>query len=254
MIDRMTALPPGIDGVRASGQVTREDYDQVFVPLLDEARAEGRRLRFLYQFGPDFTGFTPGAAWQDARLGLQNLRLFERCAIVTDLGWIRQATRVVRLLMPCPVRVFSNAELEQATAWLAEAALEPTLGHELREDTGVLVLEPHEALRAEDIDAVAAEVDPWIETHGELHGIVVHAHEFPGWENLDSLMRHLRFIRDHQRRVSRIALAADSKLASLAPRLAQHFVAADIKQFAYDGLEAAIAWAGEEAPPEARPQ
>jgi hypothetical protein len=43
--------------------------------------------------------------------------------------------------------------------------------------------------------------------------------------------------------VKRIALAADSKLASLAPRLAEHFVKAEVKSFRYDALEAAIAWA-----------
>ena len=58
----------------------------MFVPLLDEARREGRRIRFLYQVGPEFEGFTPAAAWEDAKIGLHSVRLFDGCAVVTDLA------------------------------------------------------------------------------------------------------------------------------------------------------------------------
>jgi hypothetical protein len=54
----------------------------------------------------------------------------------------------------------------------------------------------------------------------------------------------MRFIRDHHRKVKRIALAADTKLASLAPRIAELFIQAEVKSFGYDEIEAAIAWAG----------
>ena len=53
----------------------------------------------------------------------------------------------------------------------------------------------------------------------------------------------MRFVRDHQRKIKRVALAADAKLASLAPKIAEHFIQAEVKKFAYDELDAAIAWA-----------
>ena len=98
MIEKLKDLPAGIDGVRAIGKISKEDYEQVFVPLLDDARREGRHIRFLYQLGPEFEGFTPGAAWEDAKIGLHFLRLFDGCALVTDLAWIRELTRTGRLL------------------------------------------------------------------------------------------------------------------------------------------------------------
>jgi hypothetical protein len=54
----------------------------------------------------------------------------------------------------------------------------------------------------------------------------------------------VRFVRDHQRRVRRVALASDSRLADLVPRLAEHFVQAEVRRFGYDALDAAVAWAG----------
>lgn len=111
-------------------------------------------------------------------------------------------------------------------------------------EKGVIVVEVKGALHAEDFDALALTADAWIESHGSLHGIVIHARAFPGWENLGSFVRHVQFVRDHHRKIQRIALAADSKLTSVAPRIGEHFVKAEVKTFGYDQLDAAVAWAG----------
>jgi hypothetical protein len=82
---------------------------------------------------------------------------------------------------------------------------------------------------------------------------VIHARRFPGWENLGALMKHVRFVRDHHRKIARIALAADSAMASVAPSVAEHFVKAEVKAFRYDELDRAIAWAGGEPRDRERP-
>ncbi len=243
MIEKLKDLPNGIDGVRALGKVSKEDYEQVFVPLLDDVRREGRHVRFLYQLGPEFEGFTSGAAWEDAKIGLHSIRLFDGCAVVTDLAWIREFTRLAAFLMPCPVRVFSNQERDKAIGWLTSLPEGAAVSHRLLPDLGVIVVEVKQALRAQDFDALAFTADTWIEAHGNLQGLVIHTREFPGWENLGGLLRHMRFIRDHHRKVKRIALAADTKLASMAPKIAEHFIQAEVKSFGFDEIDAAIAWA-----------
>ena len=243
MIEKLKDLPAGITGVKAVGKISKEDYEQVFTPLLDEARREGRRIRFLYQLGPEFEGFTPAAAWEDAKIGLHYLRLFEGCAVVTDVAWVREMTRLMGFLMPCPVRQFGNQELDQAVAWLVSLPEGAAVSHRLLADSGVIVVEVRQALRAQDFDALSLTADTWIEAHGSLQGLVIHAREFPGWENFGSFLRHVRFVRDHHREVKRIAFAADSKLATVAPHIAEHFVKAEVKSFPYDELDAAIAWA-----------
>lgn len=244
MLEKLGNLPSGIDGVRAIGKLSKEDYEQVFVPLLDEARREGRRVRLLYQLGPEFEGFTPEAAWEDAKIGLHSMRLFDGCAVVTDRGWIRESTGLIGFLMPCPVRSFGNRELDEAIDWLISLPEVAAVSVRLLPESGVIVVEVKQALRAQDFDALAFTADDWIEAHGNLQGLVIHAREFPGWENFASLVRHVRFVRDHHRRVRRVALAVDSTLASLAPRIAEHFVQAEVKSFAYDQLDTAITWAG----------
>ncbi|MEO8742405.1 MAG: STAS/SEC14 domain-containing protein [Lysobacteraceae bacterium] len=243
MLEKLKNLPAGIEGLKAVGKVTREDYENVFEPLLDAARRDGRRLRLLYQLGAEFDRFTPSAAWEDARLGLHSMRLFDGCAIVTDVAWIRESTRLVAFILPCPVQVFSDEQLEKAVEWLAALPAVVATSHRLLPESGVIVVEVGAPLRSQDFDAIALTADTWIEAHGDLHGIVIHARDFPGWENLGGFFRHMRFIRNHQQKVTRVAVATDSKVASLAPRIAEHFVKAELKAFTYDALESAIAWA-----------
>ncbi len=243
MLEYLTGIPDGIVGVKAIGTLTREDYTSVLDPLFHKARQEGRRLRVLFEIGPEFTGFTPGAAWEDAKLGLRSLRTFAGCAVTTDHEWIRDATGFAGFFLPCPVKVFPTRNRDRAVAWLGSLPHEVGIAHRLLTDKGVLVIDAKHALHAQDFDVVALTVDPWIESHKELQGIVIHARAFPGWENLGSLFRHLQFVRDHQKKVKRIALAADGMLAGLAPRIGEHFVHAELKSFAYDQVDAAVAWA-----------
>lgn len=243
MLEVVRGFPSGIDAVRASGTVTKEDYQRVVEPLLDAARRENRRIRLLYQAGPDLHGFSPAAAWEDTKVGLASLRLFEGCAVVTDIGWIRDLSRLGAFLVPCPVRVFTGHERDEAVAWLNELPEGPGVTHRLRPDSGVIVIDVEHPLRVQDFDALAATADAWIEQHNELRGLVVHARAFPGWQNLPSLIRHIRFVHDHHRKIERVALAADSVLGDIVPHLVKHFVRAEVTSFGYQDLDEAVSWA-----------
>jgi len=107
VIEKILDLPPGIDGLRSTGKLTLEDYTQVVVPLVAGAVLDDRRLRCLVEI-PDFAGISPDAAFEDLSLGVRVLRAFDGCAVVTDLEWLADTTRVAAFLMPYPVRVFQR--------------------------------------------------------------------------------------------------------------------------------------------------
>ena len=116
------------------------------------------------------------------------------------------------------------------------------LRHELLRDKGILVLTPEGSLRAEDFTALAAAVDPYIEQHGGLKGVLLDAPSFPGWEDFAALVSHLRFVRDHHRQVRRIAVVTGSALLAAAPKIASHFVNAQVRAFDADARADALAW------------
>ncbi|MCB2020005.1 MAG: STAS/SEC14 domain-containing protein [Rhizobacter sp.] len=121
MLELMPNLPDRVLGVVASGEVSARDYETVLVPAVEAAIAKFGGVRVVYQIGPAFTGYSIGAAWDDMKLGISNLRAWERVAVVTDVEWVATALRLFSFAVPCPVRQFPNAELAQAVQWAAEA-------------------------------------------------------------------------------------------------------------------------------------
>ncbi|MCB1734327.1 MAG: STAS/SEC14 domain-containing protein [Gammaproteobacteria bacterium] len=106
----------------------------------------------------------------------------------------------------------------------------------------VAVLEPEGALSERDFELAAAAIDPLIEKYGALAGIVIHAESFPGWASFAALISHLRFVRDHHQKVTRLALVTDSVIAGFAETLGGHFLKAEIRAFAYPDFDRARNW------------
>jgi hypothetical protein len=119
MIDRLPNLPDHVLGFLASGQVTASDYESVLIPAIESKIKERGSVRVLYQIGPAFSGFTAGAMWDDAKVGMMHVKAWEKIAVVTDIDWIARAIGIFRFAMPCPVKVFSNRQYAEAVDWIA---------------------------------------------------------------------------------------------------------------------------------------
>lgn len=105
------------------------------------------------------------------------------------------------------------------------------LKFDLNETDGIVSLVPEGPLAASDFDALRAVVDPYIERTGGLRGLVIEADPFPGWDGFAGLTAHLRFVREHQRLVRRVAVVSDGAVLSHLPQLASHFLAAELRHF-----------------------
>ena len=112
-------LPDDVVGISVGGTVRARDYAETIEPLIEAKLKTHDRIKCLYRIGPEFESFTAGAAWSDARLGLTHLTSFRKIALVTDVGWIAQATRLFAPMIPGEVQVFADAELADAKAWIA---------------------------------------------------------------------------------------------------------------------------------------
>jgi hypothetical protein len=113
---------------------------------------------------------------------------------------------------------------------------------ELDRESGIAVMRPEGALSEEDFKIAARVIDPYIEEHGHLNGLIINTRQFPGWESFAALLTHLKFVREHHEKLSHVALVTDSQIADLAETLASHFVKAKVKHFAYSQFVDAQAW------------
>lgn len=120
MIEILKNYPDHVLAVSGTGHVTAADYETVLVPEANARFARHGAVDVLYVLGPGYQGFSPGAAWADTKFGLSHLSNFGRLAVVTDVGWIKDAVRMFAPLIRHPVRCFSNAELAAARDWIVE--------------------------------------------------------------------------------------------------------------------------------------
>ena len=114
--------------------------------------------------------------------------------------------------------------------------------HTLDPVNAILYVRPVSSLEKADFEQLAKAVDPYLETIGNLAGLIIEAPSFPGWDTFGALVEHIRFVRDHHTRIRKIALVTDSKLGDVAQRLASHFVAADVRHFPSGQLDSARQW------------
>jgi hypothetical protein len=114
--------------------------------------------------------------------------------------------------------------------------------YDLDTEHSILHVRPKSAIEQNDFTKLAKAVDPHIEATGGLAGLIIEAPGFPGWESLGAMVNHFRFVRDHHKRIKRIAVVTDSALGDFAERLASHFVSAEIRHFSAGQAEEARQW------------
>ena len=117
MIKVLDHMPTGTIGFEATGKVTKENYEEVLVPAVAAAKANGP-VRLLYVLGDDFESYSPGAIWSDTRLWAGIRDAWERVAIVTDVDWVENGIKAFGWLMSGKIHVFDDDEIDKAKLWL----------------------------------------------------------------------------------------------------------------------------------------
>jgi hypothetical protein len=113
---------------------------------------------------------------------------------------------------------------------------------DIDESSGIAVFSPDGKLSESDFKNASGVIDPYIEQCGQLKGLIISTQSFPGWDSFSALLSHLRFVRDHHKKIRFVAFLTDSPVGGLGEHVARHFVSAQIKAFPYGELEQAKKW------------
>jgi hypothetical protein len=114
---------------------------------------------------------------------------------------------------------------------------------DLDKKSGIAIIRPESALSEGDFKKAAEVIDPYVQEKGRIKGLIIYTESFPGWETFAAMMEHFKFVRDHHKKIDRVALVTDSKVGDFAERVATHFVSAEINTFAFNELDRAKSWA-----------
>lgn len=112
----------------------------------------------------------------------------------------------------------------------------------LDKESKIVTLQPHGVLKKEDFDKAVKLIDPFIEAEGDLNGVIIYTESFPGWKNFSALNRHFNFVKNHHKKIKKLAMVTNSIFGSFGEHISSHFVQAEIKSFTYDKLADARTW------------
>jgi len=98
------------------GKVTRQDFEDI-AGRMEKLIEEHGRVRLLEEIR-SFGGFELSVLWDDMKFAFGHLKDFERVAVVTDKGWIKNWSKFGNIFIKADVRVFEPSQIEDARAWL----------------------------------------------------------------------------------------------------------------------------------------
>jgi hypothetical protein len=113
---------------------------------------------------------------------------------------------------------------------------------QLLRNEGILVVAPVDKLQTVDFERLRLLADPFIEEHGGLAGLLIDAENFHGWDDFSSMLSHIRFARNYQKNIERVAAVTDNRFLAILPMVADHFTHAEVRHFDYHERDEALAW------------
>lgn len=119
MITILTDSPQNVAAFKATGAITKEDFQNIVNPVVEGLIQKTGQINLLLYLDTDIDNFTLGAWFEDAKLGLKNLSKWKRAAIVTDSNNIIEFTKMFSLIMPGEFKGFSKESYDEAVLWVA---------------------------------------------------------------------------------------------------------------------------------------
>ncbi|MFC0427162.1 STAS/SEC14 domain-containing protein [Chryseobacterium scophthalmum] len=117
MITILNDAPENVAAFNATGEVTREDFENLVIPYVKNKVEQFDELNYLLYLDTDLSNFTMGAWLQDALLGIKNITKWNRAAIVTDEEGVQNFTDIFSVLMPGEFKSFPKENLYNALYW-----------------------------------------------------------------------------------------------------------------------------------------
>jgi hypothetical protein len=125
MIDLLPDLPANVIGFKATGEVTREDFEKVVFPGIKKYTGTSRKLNFIFFVDTPLRNFSAGAWIRDIWLGVKKFAAWNKVAIVSDVEKIRNFTDSVSYILPGEYKGFLSSQLNDAVRWAATEEQNP---------------------------------------------------------------------------------------------------------------------------------
>lgn len=119
MLSIISDLPPHVVGVRAIGAITKQDFDTVLKPALEDLLRRTGKINYLLLLETPVSNFTVGAWIDDFILGLKHFTHWNRVAVVTNEKVVEKFSDAFNFILPGKSKGFTLGELVKAKEWVS---------------------------------------------------------------------------------------------------------------------------------------
>lgn len=103
---------------KATNKLTVDDYEKIFIPKLNELLDNYKKIKIVFYFTENFKGWELGAAWDDAKFGINHRNDMEKIAVVGGPKWVEWCTKLSKHFFKCEIKHFDVTKLEEAINWI----------------------------------------------------------------------------------------------------------------------------------------
>ena len=119
MIEQLQDLPANVVGFRATGKITKEEYDTILIPAVDRLADATGKINYLFVLDTDVSNLSAGAWYDDLMVGVKHLLQWRKMAIVSNQPSVNKFTDIAGHIMPGDVKSFTINQIDAAKAWVA---------------------------------------------------------------------------------------------------------------------------------------
>lgn len=110
------------------------------------------------------------------------------------------------------------------------------------DQNGILLIDVKKPFTENDFINIETLIDPYVQNHGELKGIIINAKKFPYWRSAQNRAEYIDFVRQNHGKFKKAALVMDGFFAKIVAALAKGRVHPEVKVFKYNQISKAQDW------------
>lgn len=119
MITIIQDAPANVAAFRATGEVNKEDYNNVVIPVVDALVNKQDAINFMLVLDTSLSNFSLMALLKDLGMGLKHFTKWHKMAIVSESGAINTFTDLFSYVAPGEAKGFTHAQMEDAISWVS---------------------------------------------------------------------------------------------------------------------------------------
>lgn len=120
MVELLTDLPAHVAAYKASGAISKEEYESIVMTRVNEVAAHHNKINFLVQLQTGMENYSIGAFIDYVKVSFEHFTQWNRMAIVTDQQWVRRAYDALSYIVHGEIRTYELKDLDIAKEWVSE--------------------------------------------------------------------------------------------------------------------------------------